>query len=40
MNQMRFGTREFDFDKKVTEEQKFVYVPMNSQLREEMVFKV
>lgn len=40
MNQMRFGTREFAFDKKVTKEQKFVYQPMNSQIREEVVYKV
>ena len=40
MNQERFGTREYAYDKKVTKEVQYHYVPINSQIREEIVYKV
>ena len=39
MNQIRFSTSEYD-ERKVTEEAKFIYIPVNSQIREEVVHKV
>ena len=39
MNQIRFSTAEYD-DKKVTQEAKFVWIPINTQVREEIVYKI
>lgn len=39
MNQIRFSTSDFD-EAKVAHEAKFIYIPINSQVREELVYKV
>ena len=39
-NQMRFSTREYASNQKVSEEARFEYIPVNSQIREEAVYKV
>ena len=39
MNQIRFSTSDFD-DAKVAHEAKFIYIPISSQVREELVYKV
>ena len=39
MNQIRFSTAFYD-DQKVTREARFVWIPFNTQLREEIVYKV
>lgn len=38
MNQMRFSTQEFDDDTKIVRETKFIYVPITSRKREDIVF--
>jgi len=39
-NQMRFETREFSPKLKIVEELKLLWVPISTQLREELVYKV
>ena len=38
MNKQRFGTREYAEEKKISSETKFEYIPINSQIREELVY--
>ena len=37
---MRFNTREYSSNDKISRESKLEYIPMNSQLREEIVYRV
>ena len=37
---MRFSTREYATNQKVSQETRFEYIPVNSQIREEAVYKV
>ena len=39
MNQIRFSTADFD-EAKISEEAKFIYIPINTQVREDVVYKV
>ena len=39
-NQERFSTRDYEYSSKVSYEAKFIYIPVNSQMREEVVYKV
>ena len=39
-NMERFATRQFDDTTKITDEARFEYIPINSQIREEIVYKV
>lgn len=39
-NNQRFETRVYDYDEKVQSEARTVWIPINSQVREEIVFKV
>ena len=39
-NQMRFNTLEYSNNDKVSRESRLEYIPMNSQLREEIVYQV
>ena len=40
MNQERFSTTEFDDTLKIQKESRLVYYPVNTQVREEVVYKV
>ena len=37
---MRFSTREFEQDMKVMSETNVIWIPVNSQMREEQVYKI
>ena len=39
-NNKRFSTREYSYDKKVTQEARLEWIPLNSQVREEIVYKI
>ena len=40
LNNMRFSTREFADNLKITSEVNTIWIPVNSQIREEIVYKV
>ena len=37
---MRFSTREYSQDNKISSEARFEYIPLNTQVREDVVYKL